>query len=114
MGQLAYLEKDLPTNPIKLSTKMALRGSRLYCFPCQNLLSINLVKNELARDPGPVRGPHSGSISLVPSCNLIPGPALVPTLIPVPVSALAPILSSSNEFFKQFMKAYLELNQGPR
>ena len=70
------------------------------------------VEDELARDPGPVGGLHSGSISPAPSRNPIPGPKLVSALIPAPVPALAP--PSSDELFRQFIRAYLESNQGPR
>ena len=45
-------------------------------------------------------------LSLDLSCN--------PTSDPAPVPALAPALVAINELFKQFMKAYLELNQRPR
>ena len=90
---------------------MALGGSRLCCSSHQNLL-IDFVEDELAKDPGSVGGPHLGSASLVPSCNPIPGPKLVLALISAPVPA--PTLPSFDKLFKQFMKAYLELNQGPR
>ena len=59
---------------------------------------------------GPAEDPYSGSISLALFCNSILGLALVPALIPT--SALTPV--PTDELFKQFMKAYLELNQGPR
>ena len=68
--------------------------------PHQNLSLIDLVKNELAKDLGPDKNPHLGSISSVLSCNLTPDPTLVP--------ALASTLLFSNKLFKQFIKAYLE------
>ena len=107
-------------------------GSRPYCSPRRNLFSLDPVEDELARDPGPVRGPHSGSTSPAPSCNPIPGPKLVPALIPalipapvpapvptlvsapVPTLVPAPALFSSDKLFKQFIKAYLESNKRPR
>ena len=69
------------------------------------------MEDELARDPGSVRGLHLDSTSLAPSRNPTPGPKLVSALIPALIPALAPL--SSNELLKQFMKAYLESNQGP-
>ena len=72
------------------------------------------MEDELAREPGPVGGPHSGSTSPALSCNPTPGPELVPALNPAPVPAPTPAPPSSNELFRQFMKAYLESNQGPR
>ena len=39
-------------------------------------------------------------------------PAVFWALIPAPAPAL--VLFSTNKLFKQFMKAYLEFNQGPR
>ena len=86
--------------------------------PCHssrwNLSPIDPIENKLARHPGPVGGPHSGSICPAPSRNHTLGPNLVPALIPAPVPAPAPTLFSSDELFKQFMKAYLESNQGLR
>ena len=97
---------------------MAPESSRPYCSSCQNLPPFDPVKNELTRDPDPVRGPHSGSTSSVPSRNLTPGPdlvpALVPALIPVLVPTSAPALAATNDLFRQFMKAYLKSNQRPR
>ena len=110
MGQLAHLEKDLPTDPIKSSTEMAPGRSRPCCSPRQNLSFINPVENELARDSGSVGGFHLSNTSLAPSHNPTPGPKLVPTLIPAPIPAPAP--PSFDELFKQFMRAYLESNQG--
>ena len=68
------------------------------------------MENKLARDPGPVEDLHSGSTSFAPSCNPTPGPDLVPAA----VSAPTPAPAATNDLFKQFMKAYLKLNQGPR
>ena len=95
---------------------MAPGGSRLYHSPCWNLFPLDPVEDELARDPCPVGGPHSGSTSPALSCNPIPGPKLVPTLIstPVPAPIPAPAPPSSDKLFKQFMRAYLESNQGPK
>ena len=90
---------------------MALGGSRPYhspyCSPHRNPFSTDLVEDELARNPGPVRGSHSRSTSPAPSWNPAPGPDQITTLILA--SALA--LASTNELFKKFMKAYLESNQ---
>ena len=106
--------KDLPlSESIKSSTKMAPGGSRPRRSPRWNLPSVDPVEDELARDPGPVGGPHSGSTSPAPSRNPSPGPelvsALIPAPVPTPVPAPAPL--SSDELFKQFMRAYLESNQ---
>ena len=73
---------------------------------------MNLVEDELARDLGPVGGLHSGNTSPAPSRNPTPGPKLVSALIPAPVPAPAPLFS--DELFRQFMRAYLKSNQGPR
>ena len=97
-------------NPIKSSTKIAPTGSRSLGFPYRNLSAIDLVKNKLARDPDLVEGLQSDSTSFALSCNSTLDPALIPTMIPAP----APILVPTNEFFQQFMRVYLELNQGPR
>ena len=74
------------------------------------------MEDELAREPGPVGGPHSGGTSPVLSCNPIPGPKLVPALnpAPIPASVPPPAPPSSKKLFKQFMRAYLESNQGPK
>ena len=95
---------------------MAFRGSRPCHSPRRNLSPLDPVEDELARDPGPVGGPHSSSTSPALSSNPIPSPELVPALIPAPVLAPvpAPAPPSSNELFKQFIRAYLESNQGPR
>ena len=90
---------------------MAPKCSRPCRSPRRNL-PIDHVEDDLARDPGPVGSPHSGSTSPAPSRNPILGYKLVPALISAPVPAPAP--PSSNELFRQFMRAYLELNQGPR
>ena len=107
MGQPACSEKDLLTNLIKSPTKMA-SGDFCLCRSSRRNLPIDLVEDELAKDPGPVKGSHLGSISPAPSRNPTPGLKLVPALIPAPVFAPAP--PSSNELFRQFMRAYLELN----
>ena len=95
---------------------MAPGGSRPRHFPCQNLPPFDPVEDELARDPGPVGGPYSGNTSPAPSCNPTLGPKLVPALIPTPVPTPvpAPTPPSSDELFKQFMRAYLESNQRPK
>ena len=111
MGQPACLEKDLFTNPLKSSTEMAPRGSR-PCYSPRRNLPINPIKDELARNPGPVRGLYSDSTSPALFCNPTPGPKLVFALNPASIPVPAP--PSSNELFKQFMRAYLESNQGPR
>ena len=111
MGQLARLEENFVAD-FKSSIKIASRCSRPCCFFYWNLFPLDLIKDEFAREPGPVRGSHSGSSSPALSCNPTLGPKLVPALIPSLVPALAP--PSFNELFKQFMRAYLELNQGPR
>ena len=69
------------------------------------------MEDELARDLGPVEGFYSDNISLVPFHDATPGPALVSALIPALVPTPATTLLFFNELFKQFMKAYLELNQ---
>ena len=84
---------------------MAPGGFCSHHFPFRNLLSLELMEDELTMDPGPIRGFYSSGTSSAPSHNLTPGPALI--LAPTPASALP----SSNELFKQFMRAYLESNQ---
>ena len=91
---------------------MAPKGSRPCCSPCQNFPPLDLVEDELAKKPGPVWGSYSGNTSPALFCNPTPGPKLVPALNPAPVPAPAPF--SFNKLFKQFMRAYLESNQGPR
>ena len=98
----------LLTNLIKSSTEMALRRSRLHRSLCRNPPPIDPVEDELARDPGSVGDPNSGSTSPAPSCNPTPGPDLVPALVSAPT--LAPV--ASKELFQKFMKAYLKTNQG--
>ena len=97
MGQLPRLEENFVTD-FKSSIKMAPGGFCFCCSPCRNFPSLDLVENELARDPGPVGGPHLGSTSSAPSRNPTPGSELVPALIPALVFAPAP--PSSNELFK--------------
>ena len=93
---------------------MAPGGFRPHCFLCQNLLPIDHMKDDLARDPGPTNSFYLGSISPILFCKLTPGPALVAALIPALAPALALALLSFDKLFKQFMKAYLESNQGLR
>ena len=107
MGKPVRLKKNFVTDP-KSSTEMVPGGFRPCRSPRRNLSPLDLVEDELAREPGPVGGPHSDSTSLAPSRNPTPGPKLVPA--PVPASAPP----SLNELFKQFMRAYLESNQGLR
>ena len=90
---------------------MAPGDFRPHRSPHQKLLLIDPVEDELVRGPGLVGGLHSGSTSLAPSCNPTLGPKLVSALIPALIPAPTPL--SSNELFKQFMRAYLESNQGP-
>ena len=49
---------------------------------CWNLPLLDPVEDQLARDPGPTGDLHLDSISLVPSCNLTSGPALIPAPVP--------------------------------
>ena len=91
---------------------MAPRESRPRCSPHRNLLPFDLVDDELARDPGPVGSPHSRNTFSAPSCNPTLGPKLVLALILALIPALTPLFS--NELFKQFMRAYLELNEEPK
>ena len=93
---------------------MAPGGSRPCRSPRRNLPPLDPVEDELAREPGPVEGPHSGSTSPALSRNPTPGPELVPALNPAPVPAPVPAPPASDELFRQFMRAYLESNQGPR
>ena len=76
----------------------------------QNLPPIDYVEDKFAKDLDPTNGSHLGNTSFTPSCNPLPGPAPAPTLILALVSAPALALPSSNELFKQSMKAYLESN----
>ena len=95
---------------------MAPKGSRPCRSPCWNLLLCDPVEDELAREPGPVGGSHLDSTSPALSRNPTPSTKLVSAMnhtpIPTPVPAPAPL--SSDELFKQFMRAYLESNQGPK
>ena len=111
MDQLARLEENFITN-LKPSIKIAFESSRPCCSPCWNLSPINHVEDELARDLGPTNDFYLGSTSPTLSYNLTSGPALVLALISTPLPAPAPALPSSNKLFKQFIKAYLESNQG--
>ena len=72
------------------------------------------MEDELVRESGPVGGPYSGSTSPALSRNPTLDPELIPALNLAPIPALvpAPAPPSSNELFKQFMRAYLESNQG--
>ena len=103
---------------LKLSTKIALRGFRPRRSPCWNLPLLDSMEDDLAKDPGPVGDLYSGNTSFAPFCNFIPNPdlvlALVRTLVPAPVLAPTPAPAITNDLFKQFIKAYLESNQGPR
>ena len=81
-------------------------------FPCQNLPHTNSVEDKLVKDSGPVGGPHLGTTSPAPSRN--PTPDLAPTLIPTPVPVQIPAPAATNDLFKQFIKVYLETNQGPK
>ena len=113
MGQPARLEENFVTD-LKSYTKIVLGGSRSCCSPCQKSPPIDPLEDELTRNLGLVGGPHWGSISPASSRNPTPGPNLVLALISAPVFALPPTPVPTNELFKQFMKAYLESNQGPR
>ena len=93
---------------------MAPGGSRSCHSPRQNFFPIDYVEDELARDPGPTNGSHLDNISPAPSHNPTLGSTLIFALIPVPVPTLTSALPFSNELFRQFMKAYLKTNQGPR
>ena len=86
---------------------MAPRGSCPCRPPRRNVFSVDHVEDELARDQVPLEGSNFGSTSPGPASSRDSTPA------PAPVLAPAPAPASSNELFKQFMKAYLESNQGP-
>ena len=77
---------------------MVPRKSRPRCSSCQNLPPASL-----SPFPGPI-----------PSRNPIPGlaPVYIPTPAPMPTQALS--RAATNDLFKQFIKAYLGLNQEPR
>ena len=115
MGQPARSEENFVID-LKSSIERALGSSCPHCSLCRNLPLLDPVEDELAREPGPVGGPYSGSTSPAVSCNPTPGPELVPALnlTPIPTPVLAPAPHFSNELFKQFMRAYLESNQGPK
>ena len=93
---------------------MASGGSCLYYSPCRNIPLIDPIEYELARDPGLVGDPHSGTTSAALSCNPTPDPNLIPALISAPVPALSSTPVLTNKLFKQFMKAHLESNQEPK
>ena len=113
MGQPVRLEENFVTN-LKPSTKMTPRGSRPRHFSHRKPPFIDSVEDELARDPGSVKGPHLGSTSSTPSYNPILCPDLVPALILALIPAPTPAPVTTNELFKKFMKAYLKTNQGLR
>ena len=91
---------------------MAPGDSRPRCSLHWNLPHIDYIDDELARDSGLTNGSHLDSTSPAPFCNPTLGltlvPALIPTLVPIP----ALVWPSSDELFRQFMKAYLEIKQG--
>ena len=93
---------------------MAPGGSRPCRSPRRNPPLVHPVEDELARESGPVGGPHLGSTSPAPFHNPSPGPKLVPALNLAPVPAPTPAPVAFEELFQKFMKAYLEMNQGPR
>ena len=100
MSQPAHSEEDLLTNPIKLSTKMVPGGSRPHRSPCQNFSpdsASSFLGLALSRNPTPASAPIL---------------ALAPTPAPIPTLSLAS--AAINDLFKQFIKAYLETNLGPR
>ena len=111
IGQLAYLEEDLLTNPIKSSIKIALRDSCPCYYPCRNFFLIDHVEDRLTRDPSPTNNSHLGSTSSTLFYKPTPGPALFLAFIPAQIPAPALALLSFDNLFKQFMKAYLESNQ---
>ena len=108
-GQPARLEENFAIN-LKTSTEMAPGRSRPCRSPRRNPSPIDPIEDEFARNPGSARGPHLGSTSPALSCN----PTLGPDLVPALVLALIPAPVFTDELFKKFMKAYLEMNQGPR
>ena len=85
---------------------MAPKGFCSRYFSCQNLSPLDLVEDELARDPSPVGRPYLSSTSSALSCN----PILYLAPVPAPILALAPALAAIKDLFKQFIKAYLESN----
>ena len=100
MSQSARLKEDLITNPIKSSTKIVPKGSRLCYSLYQNLLSINHVKDELARDLSSIKSSHLGSTSSAPSRNFTSSPALISALISAPIPAPASALPFSDKLFR--------------
>ena len=68
---------------------------------CRNPLSSD--ENKLVRDPP--RALTEGNNTLTPSPSVFWAPILAPT------PALTPLFT--DELFKQFIKTYLEFNQGP-
>ena len=70
------------------------------------------MEDEFAKDQRPIESSYLSSISSASSCNPTPDPALVSALVPALVLTPAPTLPSSNKLFKQFIKVYLESNQG--
>ena len=58
------------------------------------------MDDEFARDLGPTNNTHSGSTSLVLTCNSTPGPALNSVLIPVLVFDPPSISDFSNKLFR--------------
>ena len=93
---------------------MAPKRSRPRRSPRRKSPPIDLVENELARDPGSVGGPSSGSTFPALSRYSTPIRDLVLALIPPPISAPTPAPVATDELFKKFIKAYLEINQGTR
>ena len=72
------------------------------------------MEDKFARDSGPANNSLLESTAPAPSYNPTLGPGLISAFIPTPVLAPAPALPSFDEFFRQFMKAYLETNQAPK
>ena len=107
MSQPAHLKENFVIN-LKLSTEIALGGSRFCHSPCRNLPSLDPVEDEFTRDPGLAESSHSGNTFIAPSYNPTPGPAPVLALILAPVLAPAPAPAATNNLFKQFIKAYLK------
>ena len=97
VSQPIWKEENLPlSKPIKLSVEIAPGRSRLRCLPRQNLLPSNA----------------SPSLGPILFCNptLASAPVPTPVLAPVPAPTLAS--ATTNNLFKQFIKTYLEINQG--
>ena len=89
---------------------MAPGGSCSCRSPCRNFSPTDPVEDKLAKNPGLVEDPYSSNNSSALSCHPTPGPTLILVLNPAPT----PTPASTNELFKKFIKAYLELNQRPR